>query len=56
MTLEATEAICRLKYAYFRLLDTKRFDELGDLFTEAGTADYESARVPIRVGRRSSSS
>lgn len=46
MTLEATEAICRLKYTYFRLLDTKRFDELGDLFTEDGTADYESAPRP----------
>ena len=41
MTLEAVEAICRLKYAYFRLLDTKQFDALGELFTEDGTADYE---------------
>ncbi|MGO9029534.1 MAG: nuclear transport factor 2 family protein [Acidimicrobiales bacterium] len=46
MTLEETDAICRLKYAYFRLLDTKQFDELGRLFIEDGTADYESAPRP----------
>jgi hypothetical protein len=46
MTLEAVEAICRLKYTYFRLLDTKQFDLLGGLFTEDGTADYESAPRP----------
>ena len=27
--LEAIEAVKRVKYAYFRLLDLKRFDELG---------------------------
>jgi len=46
MTVDAVEAICRLKYAYFRLLDTKQFEELGALFTEDGTADYESAPRP----------
>jgi len=46
VTLEAREAICRLKYSYFRLLDTKRFDELGELFTEDATASYESAPRP----------
>jgi len=44
--IEAIEAIHRLKYAYFRLLDTKRFDELGELFTEDATASYESAPRP----------
>jgi hypothetical protein len=46
MDIEAIEAIRRLKYAYFRLLDTKRFDELGELFTEDATAAYESAPRP----------
>jgi hypothetical protein len=46
MNLEATEAICRLKYAYFRLLDTKRFVELGELFVEDATTDYQSAPGP----------
>lgn len=40
--IEATEAIHRLKYAYFRLLDTKRFEELGELLTEDATTSYES--------------
>ncbi|MGP8059185.1 MAG: nuclear transport factor 2 family protein [Acidimicrobiales bacterium] len=35
------EAIHQLKYAYFRLLDLKRFDELGELLTEGCTASYE---------------
>lgn len=43
---DSVEALCRLKYAYFRLLDTKRFGELGELFVEDGTADYESAPEP----------
>jgi hypothetical protein len=34
------EEICNLKYAYFRFLDLKRFDELGDLLAEAATAAY----------------
>jgi hypothetical protein len=41
MAEEATEAIRRLKYAYFRLLDTKQFAELGELFVEDGTTAYE---------------
>ncbi len=41
-----TAQLCRLKYAYFRLLDTKQFSELGQLFVEDGTADYESAPEP----------
>ena len=46
MSDEATEAICRLKYKYFRLLDTKRFVELGELFIEDATTDYQSAPSP----------
>jgi SnoaL-like domain len=42
--LEAVEAIKRVKYAYFRLLDLKRFDELGELLTDRCTADYEDGR------------
>lgn len=42
--LEAIEAIKQLKYAYFRLLDTKRFDELGRLLTAGCTAAYEDGR------------
>jgi hypothetical protein len=37
-------AIERLKYAYFRLLDLKRFDELGQLLTEDATAAYEDGK------------
>lgn len=42
MTDDAHEAIRRLKYAYFRLLDTKQFAELGELLTEDATTAYES--------------
>ena len=34
------EAIKKLKYAYARLLDTKRWDELAELFTPDATASY----------------
>jgi hypothetical protein len=33
-------AICRLKYRYMRLLDTKQWDEFATLFAEDATADY----------------
>lgn len=39
------QSILRLKYAYFRLLDTKRFDELGSLFVEDATTSYESGSL-----------
>jgi hypothetical protein len=42
--LEDQEAIRALKYAYLRLLDLKRFDELGELLTEGCTASYEGGR------------
>jgi hypothetical protein len=42
--LEEIEAIKQVKYAYFRLLDLKRFHELGALLTAACTASYEDGR------------
>ncbi len=44
------EAIRRLKYAYFRSLDLKQFDQLGLLLTEDATAAYEDAQTSL-VGR-----
>jgi hypothetical protein len=44
------EAILRLKYAYFRTLDLKQFDQLGLLLTEDATAAYEDAQTSL-VGR-----
>jgi hypothetical protein len=40
-----TETICQLKFAYFRLLDLKRFDELGDLLTADATTAYQSGEL-----------
>ena len=39
------EAIRQLKYAYFRLLDTKRFTDLGRLLTEDATTAYQSGEL-----------
>ncbi len=39
------EAICQLKYAYFRLLDLKRFTELGELLAEDATTAYQSGEL-----------
>lgn len=36
------EAIKALKHAYFRLLDSKQFEQLGLLLTEDATTSYES--------------
>ena len=41
------EAILRLKYAYFRTLDLKQFDQLGLLLTEDATAAYEDAETSL---------
>jgi len=49
---EEIEAIKQVKYAYFRLLDLKRFDELGELLTEDCTASYEDGTRRL-AGRRS---
>ncbi len=38
-------AIEQLKYAYFRLLDTKRFEELGALFTDDATTSYQNGEL-----------
>lgn len=45
-------AIVALKHAYFRLLDTKRFGELGELLTEDASSAFESGRLSFE-GRRS---
>jgi SnoaL-like domain len=39
------EAIKRLKYRYARLLDTKDFDSLADLFVEEATASYSGGQL-----------
>lgn len=44
MNLDDIEAIRQLKYRYFRLLDTKRFTELGELLTEDATTSYQSGQ------------
>jgi predicted GH43/DUF377 family glycosyl hydrolase len=41
------EAIRRLKYAYFRTLDLKQFDQLGLLLTEDATASYEDGKTTL---------
>ena len=41
------EAIRRVKYAYFRLLDLKQFHELGQLLTTDATAAYEDGRTRL---------
>lgn len=45
MDLEEIEAIRQLKYRYFRLLDTKRFVELGELLTDDATTSYQSGEL-----------
>ena len=39
------EAIKRLKYGYARLLDTKSWDELRELFVEDATASYSGGQL-----------
>jgi hypothetical protein len=39
------ESICQLKYSYFRLLDLKRFSELGELLAEDATTGYQSGEL-----------
>jgi hypothetical protein len=41
------EAIRRVKYAYFRTLDLKQFDALGQLLTEDATASYEDGKTRL---------
>ena len=47
-TAAELEAIRRLKYAYFRTLDLKQFDDLGALLTEDVTAGYEDGRTVLQ--------
>jgi hypothetical protein len=46
-TAAELEAIRRVKYAYFRTLDLKQFDDLGALLTEEATASYEDGRTVL---------
>ena len=46
-TAAELEAIRRLKYAYFRTLDLKQFDDLGALLTEDATASYEDGKTVL---------
>src|SRR5271166_3812414 len=47
MRLEDLDAITALKYAYFRHLDLKEFDQLGELLTETATAAYEDGTTSL---------
>ena len=46
-TAAELEAIRRLKYAYFRTLDLKQFEELGTLLTDDVTASYEDGETVL---------
>jgi hypothetical protein len=46
-TAAELEAIRRLKYAYFRTLDLKEFDDLGQLLTVDSTASYEDGKTKL---------
>lgn len=46
--LQEIEAIKRLKYKYFRCLDTKRWDEMRECFIEEATAAYSSGKYSFQ--------
>lgn len=46
--LREIEAIKRLKYRYFRCLDSKRWEELAECFAEDAVTDYDSGRYAFR--------
>ncbi len=46
-TAAELEAIRRLKYAYFRTLDLKQFEDLGALLAEDATASYEDGKTVL---------
>jgi hypothetical protein len=48
VSLDDVEAICRLKFSYFRLLDTKQFEALGELLTEDATTAFDSGKLAHR--------
>ncbi|MGE4652066.1 MAG: nuclear transport factor 2 family protein [Myxococcota bacterium] len=49
--LEELEAIKRVKYKYLRCIDTKRFDELVECFTEDAEAAYDKGKYSA-AGRK----
>ncbi|HET6506983.1 MAG TPA: SDR family oxidoreductase [Baekduia sp.] len=50
-TLREIEALRRLKASYFRLVDTKRWEAWGELFTEDAVLDHRANRPEPLVGR-----
>ncbi|MGI9004888.1 MAG: nuclear transport factor 2 family protein [Streptosporangiaceae bacterium] len=54
MDLVEIERIRQLKYRYLRCVDLKRWDEIGQVFTEDATADYgtPSAGRPLNLASR----
>jgi bile-acid 7alpha-dehydratase len=46
--LQEIEAIKRLKYKYFRCLDTKRWDEMKECFTEDANAAYSGGKYSFQ--------
>ena len=46
--LEDVEAIKRVKYAYWRCLDTRRWDELAGCFTADATVEYGGGQYRFR--------
>jgi bile-acid 7alpha-dehydratase len=46
--LQEIEAIKRLKYKYFRCLDTKQWDEMRECLTEDATAAYASGKYSFQ--------
>jgi hypothetical protein len=46
--LQEIEAIKRLKYKYFRCLDTKRWEEMKECFTEDANAAYSSGKYSFQ--------
>jgi len=46
--LEDIDAIKRLKYKYFRCLDSKLWDELAECFTEDATTSYSSGKYSFQ--------
>jgi len=48
VALEEREAIKRLKYAYWRCLDTKRWDDLAACFASDATVEYGGGQYRFR--------
>ena len=56
MDLDDIEAIKQVKYAYFRLLDLKRFDDSASSSPRTARPTTRTARATTTAGRRSSGS